>query len=194
MAMAPDGTNLQALTTGPDWDDDPVFSRDGTEIAFWSHAEGSSTSDLVLIKADGSARRSLAIVPFDAGGDGTAGNAVSWSPDGRSIAYWIDPGNQPQIFVARADGSGSSPVGDPALKGLTPAWSPDGTEIAFSGGANDADRGLYIMRADGSRPHRISTVYGIEGSFAPVWSPDGHRLMFQGGNGSEDLWMIDADG
>ena len=98
------------------------------------------------------------------------------------------------MFVARADGAGVTQLGDPALMAQLPAWSPDGSLIAFSGGASDQSRGLYVMRADGSGARRISTVSGNAGAFAPVWSPDGRRLMFSGGDGSTTVWMVDVDG
>ena len=195
IAMASDGTGLRSLTAGAAWDVNPVFSRDGTQLAFWSRSQTSSAlSDLVVMAVDGSGRRLIAQAAFTSGGGPGDGNAVSWSPDGGSIAYAAGVGNGSQIYVAHADGSGVSAVGDPGLAGYGPAWSPDGTAIAFSGGTSDDTRGLYVMRSDGTEAHRISNVRRYADTLAPVWSPDGHRLMFTGDSGISTVWMIDADG
>ena len=194
MAMAADGTGLRPMTSGAALDTNPVFSRDGTTIAFWSRSLGSPLSDLEVMGVDGSGRRSIAQAVFTSGDRPGDGNAVSWSPDGRSLAYAAGVGNQSQIYVARANGAGVEAVGDPALAGYGPAWSPDGTEIAFSGGTSDETRGVYLMGSDGTGTHRISTVPGYADTFAPVWSPDGSRLMFKGGNGVSRLYMINVDG
>ena len=66
--------------------------------------------------------------------------------------------------------------------------------IAIAAGANDNDRGLYLMRPDGEDVRRISSAEGYVDAFAATWSPDGHHLAFTGGNGKSALWMVDVDG
>ena len=118
-----------------------------------------------------------------------------WSPDGRFIAYTVSDVNQSQVYVASTDGSGSTPVGDPALKGASPAWSPDGSLIAFAAGATDSERGLYLMRPDGTPVRRLTKRRrGYAGGFAATWSPDGRRLAFTGGGGWSSMWLVDVDG
>lgn len=206
VTAAPDGTRRASLTSGDAWDSNPVFSRDGTRLAFWSRSPGSTASDLVVMGVDGSGRRTVALEGFGGSCARTSGSRfpdcygpgdgapVSWSPDGTLLAYSSIPGNLSQILVSRADSFGSTAVGDPALKGQYPAWSPDGTTIAFSGGAYDDERGLYLMRADGTDARRISTAPGVSGAFAPTWSPDGRRLVYPGGAGYTTFYVINSDG
>ncbi|HEY6569498.1 MAG TPA: hypothetical protein VIZ22_04370 [Candidatus Limnocylindrales bacterium] len=206
VTTAQDGSERAMLTTGDAWDYNPMFSRDGTKLAFWSRPAGSSASDLVVIGNDGSGRRTVAreefggwCAPTSAGifpgcyGPG-AGATVSWSPDGSSLAYSNTAGNQAQIFIARTDSFGSTPIGDASLKGQNPSWSPDGSTIAFSGGAYDDERGVYLMRADGTSVRRLTKGPGATGAFTAAWSPDGRRLVFPGSNGYSTLFVINIDG
>lgn len=62
-----------------------------------------------------------------------------------------------------------------------PAWSRDGRKIAFDRQRNGR-RALFVMRSNGSRVRRISTM-GVQAE-NPTWSPNGRRIAFQGCRGS----------
>ena len=191
VTMSQDGTRRLALTTGEAIDMNPAYSRDGTQLAFYSWQPDSNYFELVDMNPDGSGRHSIATITLD---DSSVDNAFAWSPDGRFIAYFAAVVDKSQVFVASTDGGGVSNVGDPALKGASPAWSPDGSMIAFAAGANDRERGLYLMNPNGTGVRRISAAEGWADAFAATWSPDGRRLAFTAGSGSNELWMVDVDG
>ena len=46
-------------------------------------------------------------------------------------------------------------IGDEGVRGQDPIWSPDGKRIAFRGGSNDGDRGIFLMNVDGSDVRRL---------------------------------------
>ena len=91
--MNPDGTGQTRLTASPGVDGDPAWSPDD-KIAF---ARG---TEIWVINADGSGQTSLN--PF--------GHGLSWSPDGRKIAFGRnDDGAGPEgLMVVNADGTGTA--------------------------------------------------------------------------------------
>ena len=85
-------------------------------------------------------------------------------------------GNGSALYVIRPDGTGERKIFTPRHDDipLSPAWSPDGKWIAFVPGA--PRKGVWMMRADGSRLHRITIGKGIPQD--PTWSPNGKRIAF----------------
>jgi dipeptidyl aminopeptidase/acylaminoacyl peptidase len=113
----------------------------------------------------------------------------TWSPDGARIAYTRGSGDQREIWVMNADGSGQSAVvaqpftcpgapfpGCDVPSVFDPAWSPDGAWIAFvSGDSHCSSGGLYRVHPDGTGVVRITDV--CEDGESPSWSPDGSRIV-----------------
>ena len=61
-----------------------------------------------------------------------------------------------------------------------PAWGPDGRTIAVRrSDTGTYQSGIWLVRADGSGPHRILAGFG--NATEPVWSPDGGRLLVEDG-------------
>jgi Tol biopolymer transport system component len=143
---------------------DPVFSPDGTTIAF-VRSYGTHQS-LMLIDADGRHLRTLAPNVF--------AQHIGWSPDGRSLVYDV----YPDIWrIDLADPTPYRLTDEPTdeasiAESLQPAWSPDGAQIAYA----RFERcfrctGVWVMNADGSNKHEV-----IQDGRRPQWSPDGTRL------------------
>ena len=98
----------------------------------------------------------------------------SWSPDGRWIAYRVNPprGDTGDIWVMRADGTGKRNLTrTPNVADWSPAFSPDGTRIAFFSALD-----VWIMRSDGTGRRNV-TRNGALNEY-PNWSPDGRHLAF----------------
>jgi Tol biopolymer transport system component len=71
------------------------------------------------------------------------------------------------------------------------SWSPDGSSIAYAAdemGSMD----LYLRRADGGRPERLTADPGNE--FDPAWSPDGRSLAYAADADGGSLFLIPSDG
>jgi hypothetical protein len=165
-----------AVVTGPETDVDPVYSLDGTQLAF--RREG-SPGQVVVAKADGSdvhvVASGLMIDLLIAG----------FSPDGTGVLLAYNDGDRAVISVASTDGSGNMVMQLP-FHAFEPTFQPpDGKRILFvSANAPDGpagtstESGLYTVAADGSdlRPIIPTTPGRFFGG--PRYSPDGTRIAY----------------
>jgi Tol biopolymer transport system component len=170
-----DGTGKIQLTEHPAEDFDPVWSPDGTHIAFRSHRDGDE--EVYLMNADGSDQRNLSNAPNH--GD----YSPAWSPNGEWIAFMSNRAGNNNIWVIRPDGSDLRQVTD--IPGISeyPTWAPDGSQIAFhctfgdtlSTGSGDFE--ICVVNFDGTELIQLTDTPGS--NKLPAWSPDGTRLAFE---------------
>ena len=76
--MSRDGGDAQRLVTGSDRLDRPVFSPDGTTIAYTGNYNGNS--DVYVVSASGGEPRRLTYHPG-------ADVAIGWTPDGQNVLF-----------------------------------------------------------------------------------------------------------
>jgi tricorn protease len=64
---------------------------------------------------------------------GAAERNPTWSPDGKSVAYFSDATGENELYVAPSDGSGEARqlTSDSATYYFVPRWSPDSKKISF---------------------------------------------------------------
>jgi dipeptidyl aminopeptidase/acylaminoacyl peptidase len=110
--------------------------------------------------ADGTDQVALTQPAFDVDPD--------WSPDGLKIAFERGDGNQHEVYVMNADGSGLTNLTNTNLANdLGPSWSPDGQKIAFSSTRTGGNH-IFVMDDDGNGPTNLTGTTGA-GAVDPDW-------------------------
>ncbi len=97
----------------------------------------------------------------------------AWSPTGEEIAFMSDRTGDPEIYVARADGTGLKRLTDTPGRDAHPFWSPDGEMIVFQSPRLEDVR-IFFMNVDGSDQHVRLETRGFCG--VPTWSSDGAHV------------------
>ncbi len=154
---------------------EPAFSPDGTRIAFYQWTDG-----IFVANADGTNVKKIL-------GETNAG-FLSWSNDGRWIAFSVRPGRSGNIVTdaIAPDGTGRRSV----TIGWSPSWSPDDALVVFQT-CRGAGCGIYKAPSTGGEAVPIITDDGGLAAF----STDGKRILYQKDvDGVKHLFMINADG
>ena len=171
--MNPDGSGVARLTE-PDergtGNGQPVWSPDGSIIAFVSYRDRGARGDIFVMNANGLGQTNLT----NAGGSSLSISSPVWSPDGTTILFRSVEGpiggKEEDIWIMNADGSNQTNLtaASGAFINSNPVWSADGTEIVFvTNRARLTDRNIWIMNADGS--DQRSLTGGNVKNFTPDW-------------------------
>ncbi|MBI2963639.1 MAG: TolB family protein [Deltaproteobacteria bacterium] len=184
-----DGRNERRLSDGAAEEYHPVFSPDGSRIAFVSEANGSR--DVWLMDADGKN-------PLPLTDDPGLEDHPCWSPDGSRLAYVALPkdGGNFDLWIMNADGSGKRKVTFTAANEVFPAWHPQGHRIALASDVN-GNFDLYTVSLPDEKLAPLVT--GPSNDTRPAWSPDGTKIAFtrwpgEGRSRDATLWIANADG
>lgn len=160
------------------------WSPDGRRLAYVERKDETYPQELFTCAPDGSDKRRVSRDLQD--GSHVDPPGVSWSPDGRWLAYVA---YQPTygLYVGAADGSSNYRVSsDVGWRVEVFRWSPDGSRIAF----NEFQPGrvdLFTNLPDGSDPVRVTADLGTSAFvFDFRWSPDGTRFAYLGEDDTTD--------
>jgi serine/threonine protein kinase/Tol biopolymer transport system component len=169
--------------------DQPVWSPDGSRIAFVAPGGAANGLDIWVMDADGNNTVNLtqhAGDEFD----------PAWSPDGKMIAFTHhlrDAGNTPiyALTAIKPDGTGRVRLSEDFVE-WDPAFSPDGKWLLYIISASSHD--YFYFRAawnDFTEPKTfdLRSLFGEFGEVSdPAWAPVGDQFAYVTVNGNR--WDI----
>jgi acylaminoacyl-peptidase len=185
-AIGADGTNHRPLTAGDIDESSPRWSPDGTRLLYVARSEGAPQVWVRFMDSDRSSRLTR-LTESPAG--------LSWSPDGRWIAFTMLVREDVPPFVAPPARPQGAEWADPPHVITKMLYRADG-----SGFREDGHRQIFVMPAEGGTPRRLTSGEFNHG--APVWTPDASTLVYSANYGDErkheprntELWAIPVAG
>ena len=143
------------------------ISPTGARAVFEAHGE------ILTVPAEKGDVRNLTNTP------GVAERDPSWSPDGKSIAYFSDESGEYALHIRDQNGLGAVKkidLGKPPSFFYAPTWSPDSKKIAYS----DKRLNLWYVDVDHPSPVKVSTdrFDSPLQEFDVQWSPDSKWLTY----------------
>lgn len=118
------GGDAVRLTTGPGSESAPVFSPDGSQIAFTGEYDGNV--DVFIVGAAGGVPKRLTWHP-------SPDNVLGWTPDGKSVLFSSNRtaySRFNELFTVPVTGGAEEKL--PLPTGFEGAFSPDGKSIAYN--------------------------------------------------------------
>ena len=170
-AVAPDGSNQHTLTWGPFDDREPVWSHDGTHLAFSSDRGDPLGSDYNIWTLDvrSGELRQLTKDPAD-------DFMPSWSPDDKEIAFASARENQQAVWAVNVATAAERKVTTAAGRVDAPSFGPGGQLVYHvtpgaaggrggggRGGGSGADESRYEI--DGKSITGSENVFAFRASF-----------------------------
>lgn len=200
-AVDADGQNDVRLTENDCIGALPVWSNDGSLIAYYCFDTQQEKSNLWVMNQDGSDAHFVVELPDLV--------LFEWSPDNQHIVYHApqSDGSENDIYVLDiASGDITDITEDSPVWDAFPDWSPNSDVIVFT--SDRAPEGkafddVWTMNSDGSNLVNLTNNGTNWEDYHPSWSPDGNKIAFfrsgdlfgenvEGGPGG--LWVMDADG
>ncbi|MEM7371753.1 MAG: S9 family peptidase [Bacteroidota bacterium] len=155
--VSADSGAVQPLVTRPGVDSNPLFSPDGSMIAFGSHggqAEPVGLTDLYTIPSSGGAPQAMAHT------QDRSASLIGWSEDNSSLYYAESAKTKTALFSIKSNGKGKTrPISDE--QGVLSSFSirPNANRITYVYQGLNQPAEVFTAGLDGSNPVQLSQVH-----------------------------------
>jgi serine/threonine-protein kinase len=185
------GGDPTRITDGPSDENDPRWSPDGTEIAFYQMA--GARRPVMVVSANGG-------IPAQVATD-SAGWLPLWSPSGLELAFTSYQSGQYETSLVSREAVGR-PWGEARQVtdfGCWPSdWAPDGSGVLCTVVGESGFEEIVLVSREGAELWRYdpSTAGLTIPSIHQVFSRDGSTIYAAGSheNGTEGVWAIPVQG
>jgi TolB protein len=155
---------------------DPVFSPDGTQIAFVKSPKTKIEGvfpEVYLMNRDGSQQKRLTHFPENdpaASSYGYKAGALKWHPTENFISYASSRGTETFIFGVSPDGTQNWQISKGDKREVYHDWSPDGNWLTFEQYQDTVSKQYHIVLMNWkTKESRILTDTLIKTQLAPVF-------------------------
>jgi Tol biopolymer transport system component/C-terminal processing protease CtpA/Prc len=193
------GGDAHILVAHPAEESRPLYSPDGTKLAFMSTRTGGGDIYILTLATD-----ELKRLTFDDGPE----QLDAWSRDGKWIYFSTgahDVGRKNDIYRVSAEGGTPMPVSaDRFTNEFQAAPAPDGSAIAFSArgvsdnqwwrhGHSHLDESEIWLRKETGTYEKLVDLNGR--NVWPMWTSDGRTLYFMSDRtGPQNIWSLTLGG
>ncbi|HEY9519668.1 MAG TPA: DPP IV N-terminal domain-containing protein [Gemmatimonadales bacterium] len=178
----PDGSHARQLTSGV-WDNNPIWSPDGTWIAYQAE---SPQFDIMVVSADSGAPRQLTSGP-------ATDTPRNWLPDGSAVIFGrTGEGDDQTLVVPLAGGPVRRLAAE--VKGNQHAnLAPDGVKIGYDVHVGGGEATVWVQDSAGAAPRQLTTENLENINAVYLWSPDSRYIAYQSvRTGTSDIWIVDV--
>ena len=193
-----DGGQASRITSHASNDSHPIFSPDGTQLAFASERTGGGNIYTISLQSDRPPKR------LTYHNESTPPDC--WSPDGQWVYFTSDyDGIRGASYKVHIDGGTPIQIaGDPRETHYNLAISPDGKTLAFNNNGGPwwrhgqhppghSDIWIVSEAVGANNYHRLTQYLGK--NLRPMWNADGTGLYYLSDrDGEENIWHMTLAG